>query len=100
MAVYNSMTGLTNSVKLMRKGIPVLHLFVKNGSPITTIIARLRDKGIISNNEVILLRDLQRMRNKVVHEADLDLTQDDVTKFLLLANFVEDRFMEKENQVL
>jgi len=72
----------------------------KTGPSIAKIIRVLKDKNIIGHDEFVLLRDLQTMRNKVVHEANLELTQDDVTKFLLVANYVEDCLKVIENQAL
>ncbi|MGK3141641.1 hypothetical protein [Pantoea sp. C2G6] len=68
--------------------------------PVFQIIRFLKDKKLLRVNEVEILDDLRRMRNRVAHEADLELTQEDVTKYLVLANLAEVSLEKIENQVL
>lgn len=66
--------------------------------PVYKLIGYLKEKEIIGKNEVDILNDLRKMRNKVAHDADLKLSQDDVTQYLILANYVEARLDGADNQ--
>lgn len=68
--------------------------------PIFQIVRFLRDKKLLDQDDVEILADLRKMRNRVAHESDLKLTQDDVTKYLILANYAEVSLEKIENQLL
>jgi len=61
------------------------------------LIDELNNHNLVSHDVLEKVNDLRMMRNEVAHEIDLNLSEEDVTKFLLVANDVKAKLDYKIN---
>lgn len=72
----------------------------KNSKRISSIlINELKNHKLVSHDVLEKINDLRMMRNEVAHESDLNLSEEDVTKFLLVANDVKAKLDYKINHL-
>ncbi|WP_144158015.1 hypothetical protein [Paraburkholderia sp. BCC1885] len=57
----------------------------KNRRPVGTLINELHQKEVLDNNQVEVLKQLQRLRNKAAHEPEAALSKETVDRYAALA---------------